>query len=454
MTKAKTIIWIFLFSILMLLTMGIGIFALSSSELSSNAGVYYTATNPVISKEKFQSAFLDFQDDSDGGITSIIFDYYDPDTAAFYSPDGGETKIDFRTINESCKRDVSEVSDGSIIAYFYENGMYVISKETITFPKNCSSFFNTLPPQEGRPLHNTDAGKNDLHTVKKLLFKNVDTSKVESMYGMFFKMDQLEELDISKFDTPSVKNIAAMFLRCESLKEIDISHFDTSKVTESFHLLRFCKSLTYANLSGLDFSSVGVDGISCMFFECRALITANLTGIKTGNIKKFAAMFVNCENLTSIIGLNGLDTSSATNMSAMFHGCRAFTSLDLRNFNTARVTDMHQMFLNCRSLKTLDISTWNTSMLKKTAYMFSGCVALDTIYIGREWSTKNVTKEKFTTVSFGEVEGDHSMFGSCISIPTWNENKVGGVAVIDSTYAYAGYSSTTKKYGYLTLKTN
>ena len=454
MAKTKTTIWICLYAVLIVLTMGIGIFALSNSEISSYSSVYYTATNPVISKEKFKAAFLEFQEEVEGGITSIIFDYYDPETTAFYSPDGGVTKIDFRTMSDSCKRDVSTYADGSINAYRHENNIYVVSSEKITMPANSSAFFCTVEPVAGKALH-VSQDDNDLKTVKKLLLRNIDTSKVTSMAYMFFRMSQLEEVDISKFDTSSLSNMGFLFMECTSLKEIDISHFDTSKLGGALYLFRGCTKLVSANISGLDFSHLDSYGLTCMFHSCKNLEMVDMRGINTKGVKSFSMFFLECDKLTFVDDVKGfteIDTSSATSMAGMFHSCSNVQSLNLNFFDTSKVTDMHQMFNGNRNLQSLDICSWNTSKVTKTAYMFFNCNNLSAVYVGRGWTMQSVTKDVFDSLSYKEIEGDYNMFANCTKLPNWNENKIDGVAVTDFTYAYAGYNSTTKKYGYLTLK--
>ena len=82
-------------------------------------------------------------------------------------------------------------------------------------------------------------------------------------------------------------------------------------------------------------------------------------------------------NLTAIENLNILDTANVKNMSCMFCDCYALTSLDLSNFNTANVTDMYWMFSDCRALTTICASNkWNTDKVTRSESMFGGCSEL------------------------------------------------------------------------------
>jgi surface protein len=43
--------------------------------------------------------------------------------------------------------------------------------------------------------------------------------------------------------------------------------------------------------------------------------------------------FYNCTSMSSVSGLENLDTNNVTSMGGMFDGCSNLTSLDLRQFN-------------------------------------------------------------------------------------------------------------------------
>ncbi len=80
--------------------------------------------------------------------------------------------------------------------------------------------------------------------------------------------------------------------------------------------------------------------------------------------------------LTTIEGLQNLNTSAVTNMRNMFDGCSRLTELNVSNFNTSEVTDMSAMFRNCYGLKELNVSSFNTSAVTNMSEMFSGCSSL------------------------------------------------------------------------------
>ncbi len=102
-------------------------------------------------------------------------------------------------------------------------------------------------------------------------------------------------------------------------------------------------------------------------------------------------MFSSYINLTEIVGLENLNTTLVTNMTAMFHNCYALKSLDLSSFDTALVTNMDYMFYNCYALESLDLSSFNTSLVTNMSSLFYYCSALESITFGSSFNTSLVT---------------------------------------------------------------
>ena len=85
----------------------------------------------------------------------------------------------------------------------------------------------------------------------------------------------------------------------------------------------------------------------------------------------FNAWFLYCDKVTTIEGLENLDTSEATIMHMMFNGNSALSALDLSNFDTSKVTDMGEMFFDCANLKTIIVGDkWDTSSVTESDIMF------------------------------------------------------------------------------------
>lgn len=129
--------------------------------------------------------------------------------------------------------------------------------------------------------------------------------------------------------------------------------------------------------------------------------------------------FVNLRSLTTIDGLENLNTSEVTDMSAMFFLCSGLTSLNLSNFNTSKVTNMSGMFKSCSGLKELNVSNFNTSKMINMSYMFYGCSSLKTIFSTGTWRSywsKNMFKG--CTQLKGAVKYDESKVDETMANPT------------------------------------
>lgn len=154
--------------------------------------------------------------------------------------------------------------------------------------------------------------------------------------------------------------------------------------------------------------------------------------------------FESMNNLSSIIGLEYLNTSEVTNMSFMFASCYKLSEINLSGFNTSKVTNMSNMFLSCSSLKTLDLSSFNTKSVTEMQSMFGWCLELETIIVGENWSTEHVTSSDY-------------MFSGCSSIiggagTIFDENHLDkGYAHIDGRPSNPGYLSATLPEAYAVL---
>ena len=151
------------------------------------------------------------------------------------------------------------------------------------------------------------------------------------------------------------------------------------------------------------------------FYGCKNLTTIEgIEYLNTENVTSMSLMFSGCSALTTL-NLSNFDTQSVTNMTGMFSDCRALTTLDVSNFNTQNVTDMSFMFFNCSAITTLDIAKFDTKNVTDMSLMFCSDPALTTIY----------ASDKFVTTA---CEVDENMFAECVNLVgavPYDENKVG-----------------------------
>ncbi|MCJ1968950.1 BspA family leucine-rich repeat surface protein [Lactococcus carnosus] len=112
--------------------------------------------------------------------------------------------------------------------------------------------------------------------------------------------------------------------------------------SSSRNLFANLKSLT--EIVGLgNFDTSNVTDMTRMFGGSSALTSLNLSQLDTSKVKSTVAMFSGATSLTNL-NLSNFDTSNLTNMGGMFNGCSSLKSLDLSSFDTSKVTTMQNMF--------------------------------------------------------------------------------------------------------------
>ena len=149
-----------------------------------------------------------------------------------------------------------------------------------------------------------------------------------------------------------------------------------------------CKALT--KIEGLEYlNTAEVKDMSSMFWGCSALTSLDLKNFNTQNVTDMSVMFNGCSGLTSL-DVSHFNTQNVTDMSVMFSDCSGLPSLDLSHFNTQNVTDMRYMFLGCSGLPSLDVSHFNTQNVTSMFGMFDGCSGLSSLDLSH-FNTQNVT---------------------------------------------------------------
>ena len=208
----------------------------------------------------------------------------------------------------------------------------------------------------------------------------------------------------------------------------DFSPTSTSSWFAGFNSLTSVEGMEYLNTEH-------VTSMISMFQYCENLTALDLSGLQTGNVETMTNMFYGCQKLANL-NISGFNTANVTSLASMFYGCQSLTTIDLSSFNTSNVTRMEEMFQDCAGLTTLDLSMFNTGNVENMSLMFVGCTNLATIYAGSGWSVAKVTDS-------------NQMFYDCYAL-------VGGQGTVydaDHTdYTYAHIDGGASNPGYLTLK--
>ena len=182
----------------------------------------------------------------------------------------------------------------------------------------------------------------------------------------------------------------------ESFKDVKPSNM--SEWFHGFEKVTSIEGIEYLNTSE-------ATKIDQMFYDCSGLTTIDVSNFDTNNVTDMRKMFINCNGLTNISGLENLNTSKVTDMSDMFNGCSNLTTIDLRNFDTGNVKNMSGMFRDCGSLTSISgLENLNTSNVTNMSFMFYGCSSLTVL----DLSSFDVSK----------VEELTQMFEGCTSLET------------------------------------
>ena len=209
--------------------------------------------------------------------------------------------------------------------------------------------------------------------VSEVDLKNLDTSCMTSMRGMFALCSNMKTIDVSDFDTSKVTDMGYMFYECNNLKQLDVREFNTSKVVDMGSMFLGCSSLEQLDVSSFDTSKV--TDISKMFYLCYNMKTIDVSNFNTSKVINMKRMFTDCDGLEQL-DLSNFDTSKVTNMNEMFYECENLEQLDLSNFDTSKVTDMGSMFYRCVRLEQVDLSNFNMSKVTNMSHMFWTCKRL------------------------------------------------------------------------------
>ena len=231
---------------------------------------------------------------------------------------------------------------------------------------------------------------NDFNDFKDLVCesiinKGVLVNKDDDMNIIISKLPKINEDDFQKhimntsynifsslnleypivFDTHRVKNMYRMFYNCSELKRIPL--YNTENVTNMKYSFYRCKLLEY--IPKLNMSKV--INIENAFSGTGLKLFVNNT---TTKIEKADSMFDSCINLKYV----RLDTTNLINAWSMFSSCESLESVEFIN-GTHRAKNMQAMFMSCNKIKS--IKGLNTENVQDMMYMFSSCKLIQEVYL-------------------------------------------------------------------------
>lgn len=320
-----------------------------------------------------------------------------------------------------------------------------------------------------KEILNTSIMFSGCFALKTLDISSFDTSKTTDMPSMFGECYALETIYASSaFTTDNVKNDSYMFSNCRKLKNFDQSNsgkthahigeggyftvapawvrFDAATGTLTFQcssaktdadtdfflnegsdvpgwypaksadiktvvfkrnfrdarpttcLLWFGSCTNLTSIEGLEnLNTSDVTRMDYMFYKCDKLRALDLSGFNTEKVENMGDMFSNCKNLETL-NLSSFKTNNLKNMSEMFLECNKIAQLDLSGFNTSGVKALDLVFKNCYALESLDLSSFDTKLVTDMSSLFEYCQSLKTIYVSDRFSTFKVKVNNSTNM--------------------------------------------------------
>lgn len=206
------------------------------------------------------------------------------------------------------------------------------------------------------------------------------------------------------------------------------SSFANVRPTSTFSW--FCNFKNLTSISGLNYLNTSeVTNMYSMFRDCSKLNSLDVSHFDTSNVTMLWAMFDGCSSLKSL-DVSHFDTSKATDFTLLFAYCSSLENLDVSNFNTSNVTNMYMLFVGCGNLKSIDVSNFDTSKVYDFSYMFSGCTGLTNLDV----SGFNISAAQYSTCMFQSCVGLKTLSVSA-SMSNINDNACYGIGSSSSRCA-------------------
>lgn len=195
------------------------------------------------------------------------------------------------------------------------------------------------------------------------------------------------ELDLTGGTLTSLRE---MFSNNTSLTDVTLD-IDTSQATDMYDMFYNCQNVTTINgLDTLDTSNV--TNMGRLFFNCNKWENfEDVSGWDTGSVTDMDGVFLSCNKITDLDFLSGWDTSSVTTMYGMFDSCGGLVDVTgISGWDTSSVTAFDFMFSTCSNLTSVDVNGWDMSSVVTINNMFFDCNSLTFMDLS-DWDILNTT---------------------------------------------------------------
>lgn len=146
----------------------------------------------------------------------------------------------------------------------------------------------------------------------------------------------------------------------------------------------------WSNLSSIDglelLNTSHAENMKMMFAFCQLTELRGVEDWDVSNVKNFAGVFQGHDNSGDVplehVDVSRWDTHSAENMSHMFYGCAQMKHIPIERWDVSNVKIFSHMFADCYSLKEIDFSNWETSSVESFDAFLNDCRSLIEIDVG------------------------------------------------------------------------
>jgi len=243
-------------------------------------------------------------------------------------------------------------------------------------------------------------------------------------------------------DVVAARDSNHLFANLAKATTIDISNLNTSNVTDFSGMFSFKEKATVgsAETSALT-SIIGLNtldttkatNMGSMFQNAYKMESIDVSSFNTAQVTKFSSMFAmgtnNLGALKQIIGLEEWDTTKGEIFTSMFKGNPKLTNLDVSHFKTINAISMSNMFNGLKALTELDVSGFVTSKVTDMSSMFADDI--------------KVSKLDMSTFDTSSVIDMNSMFINCpADLIGLKGFKTGQVTTMNRTFSGTSITNT------------
>lgn len=252
---------------------------------------------------------------------------------------------------------------------------------------------------------------------KVLGLDGFNVSSVNDFFEMFASLNNPLSVDLSKWNTSSATNTSGMFASVVFGPGSEkIASWDMSHVTDMSSMFSSSSTLAGTEINLSQWNTKSANDMSGMFFATDLSSIYGIEGLDTGSVTDFSRMFMYAKNITRVVNMSEWDTSSASDMSEMFDDDDMTNLVGYQNWDMSTVTNTSSMFLNSTFTNPVDLSGWKTVHVTDMSEMFSWVNNFDMVSGIGSMKTDEVRN---MSLMFSSTKGSN-----LLDLSSWDTSKV------------------------------